>query len=214
MKGGVFMGKANMKLTSGELLMLLAGILLCLVLISLHLTSGLYARYTTSASAYDSARVIRFNQLTVTEQGSFTSAGSGENTFVFAPGAPLEKDIKITFGGSEASTIIFVAINAPEWKLTDKIHFTDSQGLLSWSVDSGWTFLKSDQDTYVYYKELAPNETLDDVGFIKDDAIQVSAEGTLAIYAGYPITQFTVKGYAVQSNGFESVEAAWDSASR
>jgi hypothetical protein len=188
---------------------------LCMTLFSSHMTGGLYARYTSSASGSDSARVIRFNQLTVTEQGSFTSAGSGKNIFVFAPGAPLEKDIKITFGGSEASTIIFVAINAPEWKLTDKIHFTDSKGHLSWSVDSGWTFLKRDQDdTYVYYKELAPNETLDDVGFIKDDAIQVSAEGAREIYAGYPITQFTVKGYAVQSNGFESVEAAWDSASR
>jgi hypothetical protein len=188
---------------------------LCMTLFSSHMTGGLYARYTSSASGSDSARVIRFNQLTVTEQGSFTSAGSGENIFVFAPGAPLEKDIKITFGGSEASTIIFVAINAPEWELTDEINFTDSKGHLSWSVDSGWTFLKRDQDdTYVYYKELAPNKTLDGVGFIKDDAIQVSPEGTLAIYSGYPIAQFTVKGYAVQSNGFESVEAAWNSASR
>jgi len=38
----------------------LAGILLCLTLFSMHLTSGLYARYTTSASGGDSARVAAF----------------------------------------------------------------------------------------------------------------------------------------------------------
>jgi hypothetical protein len=94
------MSKENRKIAQGELMMLLAGVCLCLVLISSHLTSGLYARYTTSASGSDSARVIQFNQLTVTENGSFTESGSGENTFVFAPGVPIEKDIKISFGGS------------------------------------------------------------------------------------------------------------------
>lgn len=39
----------------------LAGILFCLTLFSVHLTSGLYARYTTSASGSDSARVARFD---------------------------------------------------------------------------------------------------------------------------------------------------------
>lgn len=39
----------------------LAGVLFCLTLFSMHLTSGLYARYTTSASGSDSARVARFN---------------------------------------------------------------------------------------------------------------------------------------------------------
>ena len=207
------MSKENKKIAQGELMMLLAGICLCLVLISSHLTSGLYARYSTSASGSDSARVIRFNQLTVTEQGSFTSSGSGENKFVFIPGVPIEKDIRISFGGSEASTIVFVAINAPDWTVTDNLHFVDSQGHLSWSVADGWEFLKSDQDLHVYYKELTPNETLNDVGFIKGGMVQVSASGTVAIYATYPPTQFSVRGYAVQANGFDTVAAAWDSAS-
>ena len=41
------------------------GILLaCLTLVSIHMTSGLYARYTTSASGQDSARVARFEVTT------------------------------------------------------------------------------------------------------------------------------------------------------
>ena len=39
----------------------LAGVLLCLTLFSMHLTSGLYARYAASASGGDSARVAKFD---------------------------------------------------------------------------------------------------------------------------------------------------------
>lgn len=38
-------------------MVILAAILLCLVLITTHLTSGLYAKYTSRASAHDSASV-------------------------------------------------------------------------------------------------------------------------------------------------------------
>ena len=57
------------------------GILLaCLTLVSIHMTSGLYARYTTSASGQDSARVARFE---VTETLQVIRAdGTTENTFV------------------------------------------------------------------------------------------------------------------------------------
>lgn len=49
--------------------MVLACVLLCLTLISIHLTSGLYARYTTTATASDSARVARFEvEGTATEE--------------------------------------------------------------------------------------------------------------------------------------------------
>lgn len=39
----------------------LALILLCLTLISIHMTSGLYARYTASATATDSVKVAKFD---------------------------------------------------------------------------------------------------------------------------------------------------------
>lgn len=39
----------------------LAGILFCLTLFSMHLTSGLYARYSATSSSDDGARVARFN---------------------------------------------------------------------------------------------------------------------------------------------------------
>ena len=41
--------------------LLLAGILFCLALISVNLTSNLYAKYSTSAAGSDSARVAKFD---------------------------------------------------------------------------------------------------------------------------------------------------------
>lgn len=205
------MDKRNKKSIRGELMMLLAGLCLCLVIISTHFTSGLYARYSTGASGSDGARVIRFSQLTVTETGSFTESGSGNKQFVFTPGVPLEKNIQISFGGSEAATIVFVAIEAKDWQVTDNRNFKDAQGQLSWSVASGWTFLEKDGDLYVYYKELEPNTTLENDAFIKDGKIQVGSNGTVAMYASYPETMFSVKGYVVQANGFATVLDAWNS---
>ena len=54
-------------------------VLACLTLISVYMTSGLYARYTTRATSSDSARVAKFrvtNTLTVTD-----SKGDEVNSF-------------------------------------------------------------------------------------------------------------------------------------
>ena len=210
-KGGGSVDKRNKKSIRGELMMLLAGLCLCLVIISTHFTSGLYARYSTGASGSDGARVIQFRQLTITETGSFTESGSGNKQFVFTPGVPLEKSIQISFGGSEAATIVFVTIEAKDWQVTSGRDFKDAQGQLSWSVASGWKFLGNEGNLYVYYKELEPNTTLKDDDFIKDGTIQVSSDGTVAMYANYPETMFSVKGYVVQANGFATVSDAWNS---
>lgn len=49
--------------------MALACVLLCLTLITTHMTGGLFARYTTTAQASDSARVAKF-QVAGTENGT------------------------------------------------------------------------------------------------------------------------------------------------
>jgi len=52
------MGKKKAKL---NIPLCAAAVLLCLTLVSIHLTSGLYARYTASATGSDSARVAKFD---------------------------------------------------------------------------------------------------------------------------------------------------------
>ncbi len=62
------MGKKSQKL---NIPMCAALVLLMLTMISIHLTSGLYARYTTTASGSDSARVAKFD---ITGNGTLTES--------------------------------------------------------------------------------------------------------------------------------------------
>lgn len=57
------------KLTSGQIMLFAAGTLFCLMLISVSLMSGLYARYTTSGSGSDDAGVAKFD-VTATVPGN------------------------------------------------------------------------------------------------------------------------------------------------
>lgn len=52
-------GRPPMRL--GSLMIRIALILLCLVMISVHMMSGMYARYTTKGSGGDDARVAKFD---------------------------------------------------------------------------------------------------------------------------------------------------------
>ena len=53
--------KNEQKRPSGCITLRIAAVLLCLVLFSMHLTAGLYARYTAKQGGTDSARVAAFN---------------------------------------------------------------------------------------------------------------------------------------------------------
>lgn len=67
-----------------------AAVLLCLTLFSAHLTGGIYARYTTSASGSDSARVAKFE---VTEAGTVLTDSI---TADLIPGAEETRTIQVT----------------------------------------------------------------------------------------------------------------------
>ena len=150
---------------------------LSLVLLSSHITSGPYAKYSSQSTGSDGARVIKFGDLTVTETGDFTSVDTNENQFIFVPGVDLKKDIRVTFKGSEASTIVFITVETPGWNLNNK-SFTDSKGQLAWSVADGWTHLETDGSTHVFYYALEPNTPMNDTPFIKDGEILFAFDDT------------------------------------
>lgn len=83
--------------------MLLAMILLCLTLISTHLTAGLYARYTSTGTGTDEARVAKFE---VTESGAFTTTFQAETY----PGDTEERKIQIE-NKSEVAVNCTVTLN-------------------------------------------------------------------------------------------------------
>ena len=199
----------------------LAIVMLWLTAVTVFLTSGLYARYTTAGSAFDSARVIKFNRLEVKEKGAFATLESGNNQFLVIPGVNITKDFLVKFGGSEAATIVFVVAETPNWTPVgdSKYAFQAFSGKMTWMADqSKWTALTPITNVpgeYVYYSVLGPNETLDK-SFIKDATITVAETITrseLSTLESSPL-QIKLTAYAVQSNGFDSVEDAWESLSQ
>ena len=192
--------------------MCVACVLFCLTLFSFHLCGGLYARYTARGSASDSARVIKFGELTLTETGDFFQPGK----LLIIPGVDLTKRATVDFSGSEAATYVFVSITAPSWSMAgDKRSFSlsvNGKDALRWSVASGWTHLKTTGNTYVYYRALDPNTPLSSADvFANEGTIDVSEEITKDDLAAMTDVSIALRAAVVQLNGFTTPEAAWDS---
>ena len=191
--------------------MCLAAILLCLTLISIHLTSGLYAKYISSASGNDSARVIKFGELTLTEEGDFYEG----NKLMIIPGVALTKKATVSFSGGESATYVFVEITPSKWSTTDNKTFSlmsNGKTAMQWNVAEGWLFLKSDNGTYIYYRELTPNTELIATDIIAENGkITVSNQITKSEIQVMTGISIKLRATVVQSGGFENPEAAWNS---
>lgn len=189
----------------------LAAVMLMLVCISIWMLQGLFAKYRTSSSGQDSARVMSFGNITLTESGDF---GTGGGTAYLIPGVDLKKDVSVEFTGSESATYVFVEVGlSSHWSITDNKNFSAYTNRLKWAVADGWTFLKKDAETntYVYYRELKPNEALSADFIAADGAITVDKQIKKSEIAGMTGIQINLRAIVVQSNGFASPEAAWAS---
>ncbi|MBR3786247.1 MAG: hypothetical protein IKJ77_07565 [Firmicutes bacterium] len=92
------MGKARHKKTTGvNIPMCVACVLFCLTLISIHMTSGFYAKYTVGAEGNDGARVAIMA----------TDAEINLEDFCLAPGE--EKEFTVTLTNQENERVCEVA---------------------------------------------------------------------------------------------------------
>lgn len=191
--------------------MCIASFLFCLTLISIHLTSGLYAKYISSASGSDSARVITFGDITLTETGDFEDG----NAYII-PGVDLTKKAVVDFAGSEAATYVFIEVTAAEWQPSDDNYsftiYSEAKALIDWSVADTWTYLTKTDDTYVYYRALAPNTEIDAADIIANDGnITVREYITRSEILALKDLSIKLRATAVQSGGFENPTTAWNS---
>lgn len=199
--------KRRSSFTPGELLMLLAGVLFCLVLISTALLGGLFARYTTSGTGSDNARVAKFGNLTLTETGDFAGEGR-EKTGIIIPGVDLNKKVAVSFEESEVATIVFVEVSAPGWTMQDNSTFCMGSHL-SWSMAEGWNYLGNIQDAYVYYIELPPNTPLS-ADIIQDGTITVKADIKESNIQSLNNLNLTFRASVIQNDGSLTPATAWD----
>lgn len=209
--------------------MCLAVVLFWLVIITTYMSSGLFAKYSTMGMGGDSARVIQFGELTVTETLDTVVTPTGGD-LIFVPGTTMKKDITVDFEGSEADTVVFVALEAKGWNFTapnatDPASFALKQGentLMSWKMENDWNYLVSDEDErHVFYIFLDSNTQLENKPVIKDGKITVN----VATYDAYDALagadlNLDITAYAVQANGFYAPDrdtaedvatAAWNS---
>ena len=197
--------------------MFIAGILFCLVIFSIHFTSGIYARYSTTAEGNDSARVASFGELKITETGDFNNEGKKA---MLLPGVDLKKDVEVTFEKSEVATIVFVEVRVsrnwgfllPDYK---EFYFNDND--VQWQIADGWDVLEeasvveSETRVFVYYRKVPANEELGTVDVIKDGIIKVSTDLTRKEMPE-DIFEIDIRAAAVQSGGFASIAEAWQKA--
>ena len=203
--------------TLGEKMILIAMVLVCLVAFSTWMMGGLMARYITRDNGNDSARVAKFNELSITENTGYT--------YMLIPGVNISKDPVLSFGGSEAACFVFLKLEATGWTTSDGSTYTAANGHVSWSLKTdGWkSFKHSVTDETIYYRYLQPNTALSGVQLITDNTVTVSDNllnsELRAMEENYPDNLgITFNAYVVQASGFlnagtdaQCAEAAYDS---
>lgn len=89
--------KPSASVPVGGIMIRIAAVLLCLVMISLHLMAGLYAKYTSNGSGEDSARVARFNVIVNgTDADLDVTCTSNEDTYTIAVSNQSEVAVSYT----------------------------------------------------------------------------------------------------------------------
>lgn len=188
----------------------LAALLLCLTMISMHLTGGLYARYVANGSGNDSARVIRFGDLTLTETGDFSVGG----TAYFVPGVNLNKTVTVNFNGSESATYVFVTVDvADTWDYNAGSHrFTYEGDKIVLEMDDKWSYLEDTAQPYVFYRILKPNDQLVATPvFANNGLITVSETITKPEVLEMSDMPIDLWASAIQAIGFPDAASAWES---
>lgn len=197
--------------------MVIACVLLCLTLLSVHFTSDIFARYTTRADGKDLARVAGFSEIIIEETGDFETGIA-----YMIPGVDLTKKATVSFGPTELATYVFVKVEtASNWAIkidnSDNHTYTAVNRKVSWKIDSGWEFLTrsiGETEVRVYYKKLNPNETLDKIDIIADGG-KITVNDTITRKEiPDPGKEYFINlsAIAVQASGFETAKDAWESA--
>ena len=170
--------------------------LLYLAVATFALTGVTFSRYVASAHSQDEGRVITFGDLTVTDSGSVQ----------VQPGVPTQKNLTVRFDGSEAAVYVFAEVQDGWTRGADNRTYTYGAGRLSWRVADGWTHLLDN----VYYRELAPNTALD-AGLIAGGAVNVSEDMTRTeLEKLSKALSIRVQAAAVQREGGDTAQIAWE----
>ena len=207
-------------------------LLLAVVLLIGCVAGGTLAYLMAKSSAVTNTFVVgQIGTLTLNE-----TDGNGqtvtERTFTVIPGTTITKDPVVTFNGNNVAAYVFLQVGADGWNMTKTAQgetstYTYSIGAdvtngentiekeMKWVLAAGWKEVPN--QTNVYYREVVVDTdvnttaTTEQYKVILNDTITVEDGitkdelGTNSSYA----KNLTFTAYAIQQDGFNSVEAAW-----
>lgn len=121
----------NNKMMKSNPMLTLAAILLCLVMISTHFTSGLYAKYTARSSTNDNARVASF---VIETELDHISLGTSETPTLQLGGTDEVNVVELPFyiaSGSEVAVGYSVTVDFGTTPIPEYIDISLSNGIAS-----------------------------------------------------------------------------------
>ncbi len=121
------------------------------------------------------------------------------------PGVNIEKDPKVTVKANSEACWLFVKVEEAGTFVTDKV---------TYSIDTGWTKLTGVTGVdNVYYREVGAVTADTDFAVLKDNKVTVSDTLTKEDIQNITNPTLTFTAYAVQKDGIDTVEAAWEKVS-
>lgn len=131
------------------------------------------------------------------------------SSYKIIPGVDITKDPKVTVKANSEACWLFVKVEKAGTFVTNKV---------TYSIDTGWTQgdgtnIPSD----VYYRSVTASNADQPFGVLSGDKITVSDELTKAeinnLNDAAKTPKLTFTAYAVQKDGIDTVEAAWEKVS-
>lgn len=126
---------------------------------------------------------------------------TGED-YKIIPGKDINKDPKVTVKANSEACWLFV-------KVQEAGTFVD--GKVTYSIADGWTALTGQTD--VYYREVSAATTDTEYYVLEGNKVTVSDTLTKEDIQNITNPTLTFTAYAVQKDGIDTVEAAWEKVS-
>ena len=196
--------------------MVMACVLFCCTLVSMHFTSDLYARYTTSDESSDGARTATFGQLTLTEtvNGEQVTDMPAKDIAIL-PGIVIDSEVYLEYTGGETDVYIFVAVDGGwNWTTSAERKLKDANDLMFFNVKEGWTYyggLKNGEQVFYTYVD-ANNSWQKSQGthkyFMEDITVNTWILDS-TIYHQIADLKLNYRAIVVQAGGFASADEAW-----
>lgn len=202
----------------------LRAILLYICLCTFVVIGVTFSKYIATSGGDDSARVVKFDNISITEEGDFIPDGE-ENAgkMIITPGVDIAKKATLDFAGAETASYVFLEVDVLGFeqseankKLFGVIEYGENEAnasgipyKINFELDNEWNFLTKENGSYIYYIILEPNTALEDMPIIKDGIVDVSWKTKNSDLKSLGALSVTFKATAVQTDG-RSAEAMWE----